>query len=95
MHNGRGLLIEGWAGLNPHDVYGVKPDAMNGHPAAHEAPLTASSGPTALEGRSDKPWHPDSPLFWFGAVLAVTFGLVAASTSIRVGPFKAAISAGK
>jgi hypothetical protein len=28
--------------------------------------------------------HPDNPLFWFGAALAVTFGLVGVSGSARV-----------
>jgi hypothetical protein len=39
--------------------------------------------------------HPDHPFFWFAAIAAATFGLVGASTHLRVGPFKASASAGK
>lgn len=39
--------------------------------------------------------HPDHPLFWFGTIALVTFGLIGGSTHLRVGPFKASASAGK
>lgn len=41
-------------------------------------------------------WHPDSPLFWVGVIVAATFGLAAVSTSgsVRVGPVHASASAG-
>lgn len=96
MRNGRGLLIQDWDSVDPYHLYGAMPSgAANGRQGDIADPLTASAGPSTLEGRSDKPWHPDSPLFWFGVTLAVTLGLIGASTSIRVGPYKAAISAGK
>jgi hypothetical protein len=41
------------------------------------------------------PLHPDHPFFWFAAFAAVTIGAVGASTHLRVGPFKAGLSAGK
>ncbi len=45
---------------------------------------------------SDTPplWSPHNPLFWFGLILVVT-GFAAASTELRVGPFRAGVSAGK
>jgi hypothetical protein len=66
-------------------------------------PPTTGAAPTGgLEtavhpgGTSDgtSPFSPDSGLFWFGVFLAVSLGLIAASTSIRVGPLKASASAG-
>lgn len=73
------------------------------------SPLAAVGGPTG--GLSDdittgglgnvtvlpiqKALHPDHPFFWFAALGAVTFGLIGASTHLRVGPFRADASAGK
>jgi hypothetical protein len=39
-------------------------------------------------------FHPDNPLFWLGGVLAVTFGLVAFSGSVRVARAKVSGSVG-
>ncbi len=36
-----------------------------------------------------------NPLTWFGIIAAVTFGLAAISTSVRVGPVKAGLQLGK
>lgn len=65
-------------------------------------PMTGAAPTGGLEtavhpgGAADttSPWSPDSGLFWVGAALAVTLGLIAASTTIRVGPLKASASAG-
>jgi len=38
---------------------------------------------------------PDNPMLWLVGIGAVTLGLVFASTSIRVGPLRASVSAGK
>lgn len=94
MRNGSGAVIESWERFDAFSLYGVKPAQMVGRPSEGQ-PLARAAGPSLADRNSDKPWHPDSPLFWFGAVLAVTFGLIGASTSIRVGPFKAAVAAGK
>lgn len=84
---------QGWGGLNAYRSLGVKPAAFTGVPLESMGAMTAGTD-TPLEGFSDKPWHPDSPLFWLGAVIALTFGLIGASTQIRVGPFKASAGAG-
>ena len=55
--------------------------------------LERSAGP-GLTGEHAPPWHPESPLFWFGMLAAVTLGLIAASTSVRIGPFRASAAAG-
>lgn len=89
----RGAVIENWDHFGPQ-ILGIKPAAATAAGAGLGGGLVASAGPELAEGRSDKPWHPDSPLFWFGVLAAVTLGLIGASTQIRVGPFKAAVSAG-
>lgn len=38
---------------------------------------------------------PENPMLWLLAIGAVTLGLVAASTHVRVGPVSASVSAGK
>jgi len=80
-----------WDMLDPFNQVRV----VDTGPAAVKSSSTpglAMISPNAVD--HDPPWHPDNPLFWFGAVLAVTFGLIAVSTSVKVGPFKAAVSAG-
>lgn len=63
----------------------------------------ASNAPTALASTvtpsehgaaAAKLWSPQNPLFAFGALAAVTFGLMAFSTSVRVGRTTAALSVG-
>lgn len=55
--------------------------------------VARASGPTTKN--QPPPWSPDSPLFWFAALAGVTFGFVAVSTSVRVGPGKVSASIGK
>jgi hypothetical protein len=56
-------------------------------------PLPQVAGPSGID--LSPAWHPDSPMFWLGAILAVAVGLAYASTTVRVGPVKASASAGK
>lgn len=92
----RGGVIESWDRFDPFHIYGVKPPgAANGAPVEPMATLGQSAGPALLERDERRPWHPDSPLFWFGVLAATTLGLIGASTSVRVGPFKAAVAAGE
>lgn len=95
MRNARGTVIASWDRFDPAHIHGVMPAAVMGGRVPTEAPLQTSAGPSMADRNSEKPWHPDSPMFWVGLLLATTLGFVAASTSIRVGPFKAGISAGK
>lgn len=63
----------------------------------------ASNTPTSLDGLGSpgergqaaaKPWDPASPLFAFGLLLAVTTGLMAFGTSVRVGGTSASLNVG-
>lgn len=92
----QGIIWDG-ASYDPQNLLGAKPaEALSSH-----APGFPTLGTGLIPGsgssldRGDRPWHPDSPLFWFGMLAAVTFGLIGASTAVRVGPFKAGVSAGK
>ena len=51
----------------------------------------ASAVPDGLRGLVS----PENPLVWFGAILAVTFGLVGVSGSARVGKAKVSASLDK
>ncbi len=92
MAVGRGYVVNGWDAIDPFHLLGAKSGEMLS--AAQPAGAMPTATRSSLDANSDKPWHPDSPLFWFGALLAVTFGLIGASTTVRVGPFKAAAAAG-
>lgn len=92
----RGVPWDG-ASYDPLNILGAKPaEAL---PQFKPAVSSLGTGLVTATGsmldKGDRPWHPDSPLFWFGILGAVTFGLIAASTTIRVGPFKASLGAGK
>lgn len=72
--------------------YGLRTDGP-ATPATSELNTATTPSPAAVaEGQ---PWNPASPLFWLGAIAAVTFGLMAVSTSVRVGPARVSVSAGK
>lgn len=59
-------------------------------PSELHAVATPSQGAAAAA----QPWNPGNPLFWFAGLAAVTFGLMAFSTSVRVGKTTASVSLG-
>jgi hypothetical protein len=60
--------------------------------------LTALPTPSAGYAAEGKPWSPHSPMFAFGVLAALTFGLMAVSTSgaasVRFGKVTAAVGGG-
>jgi len=68
------------------DLYGTR-TAPAFVPSAASAPEFARQGRTINPG---PPWHPSSPLFWMGALIALTFGLIGVATEVHVGPLRAA-----
>ena len=81
-----------WAPLSPQEKYGWRPPSVSaGQPSVE---LSAVPSPSAGAAAEAQPWHPDNPLFWVGLIGGVTFGLMAFSTNVRVGSFKAGVSAG-
>jgi hypothetical protein len=78
-------------GATPYDLTGVRPGLAI--EAGSDTMPGLAGGPGLLQ-ENPPPWHPASPLFWFGVLAATTLGLIAASTTVRVGPFTASASAG-
>jgi hypothetical protein len=71
------------------------------NPAASPTPATYAGSPAlqGLQGPSSAlgsaaPYHPDHPLFWVGAIILATFGLIGANSALRIGKFKASVNAG-
>ena len=65
-----------------------------GAPSPAPSELHAVSTPAKGAAAAGQPWNPENPLFWFAGLAAVTFGLMAFSTSVRVGSTKASIALG-
>ncbi len=85
-----------WQNLTPENLLGLRPTTPDRSQWDTTPGLARSGGPGLVDKASTvAPWHPDSPLFWFGAVAALTFGAIAFSTSIRVGPARASLGVGK
>jgi hypothetical protein len=85
-------MATAWDTMSPYHQLGVKPGAA---PERSSMPgIARSSGPGMLDATADKLWHPDNPLFWFGVIALATFGAIAGSTSIKVGPFRASAGVG-
>lgn len=81
------------SGLTVYQQTGLKSGAAPG-PQAEPAGL-----PTVqTENRSSNALgliQPDNPVFWFGVVAAVTFGLIGFSTHARIGRAEAGIEVGR
>ena len=63
--------------------------------AAATTELNAIATPVAGAAADVQPWNPSNPLFWVLAIVAVTCGLAAVSTTVRVGPATGSVSVGK
>ncbi len=79
-----------WAPSSTSAKYGLYEQAPS--PATTE--LTAIASPRQGSAAVSNPLHPDNPLFWFGLIGAATFGLMAFSTSVRVGKATASVAVG-
>lgn len=81
-------------GLMGYDV-GSKYGMGAPTPAYADTPLAQLTKASPGQAAADRLWHPDHPLFAFGAIIAVTAGLLAVSGSVRVGRTTAKASVGK
>jgi hypothetical protein len=79
-----------WEVPSPASKYGAA-FLSPGHVTKDETPLARVAGPSD-NSTSQLSMH--SPMFWVGAVLLGAVGLAAASTTVRVGPVKGAVSLG-
>ncbi len=85
-------MTDTWLGLNPGNITGAggsQPDSGSG--GLMSGLQTAAM--TNNGGSNPPPWSPDSSLFWFGAILAVTAVLIGASVSVKAGPISASAKA--
>lgn len=73
------------------DRYRVAPTI----PSRSPTELHAVPTPAVGAAKAASPLNPENPLFWFGVLGAATFGLMAFSTSVRVGKATASVAVGK
>ncbi len=75
--------------FDAQSLYGATPQAPSYQtPAPVTQQMSSGDLPTGVKGLL----HPDNPLFWFGAVLAVTLGAVGVAGSVRLGRAKLSAS---
>jgi hypothetical protein len=81
-----------WVASEPAQKYG---GGFLGEQKAspNASPLPGVAGPS-IKGTAS-PLSPSGPLFWIGVIAAASVGLMAYSTSVRVGPASASLSLGK
>jgi hypothetical protein len=85
------LGFDDWTPPTAASVYGL---GSSGPASSAISELSSVSAPSAAGARADSLVHPDNPLVIFGVLAAVTFGLMAFSTSVRVGHTTASVSVG-
>lgn len=82
-----------WDRMTAENLIGYTPVLPDNAHTSTMPGIARSAGPSS---HANEPlFSPDNPLFWFGLLLAGTFGLVAISTSVRLGPGRASVSIGK
>lgn len=85
-----------FATLNPLQHFGLSTAAAPAGQSAAGAGLPGSSSTATVGDGGDKPWHPDSPLFWVAVIAAASFaGIVGASVNLHAGPAHAGAAIGK
>lgn len=83
-----------WDQVSAKNILGIDGASVPANAQTDTKPgIARAAGPAPTDGAPL--WSPDNPLFWFGALAALTFGLVAFSTSVRVGSGRASVSIGK
>lgn len=83
-----------FATLTPHAHFGLNPATLGPVSEAAAIPgINQAAGPGLHN--SLPLWSPENPLFWFGLLLAGSVGLVAVSSSVRVGSARVGGSLGK
>lgn len=80
-----------WTPPTAASVYGLSP---SGPASSAVTELGSVSTPSVAGARQESPFHPDNPLVVFGLIAALTFGLMAFSTSVRVGGTTASVAIG-
>jgi hypothetical protein len=83
-----------WLATSPDQKYGGAfiNSQQKATPDRSELPTVAAP---AVAGGKASPLSPQSALFWVGVIAAASVGLMAYSTSARVGPVSASLNVGK
>jgi hypothetical protein len=81
-----------WAPEDPLARFGL---SAGGPGINAQTELTALATPSAEAARAAGLVSAENPLLWFGVLAGVTFGLMAFSTSVRVGNSSASVNLGK
>lgn len=84
-------MSQTWAVPDVAARYNLSPGLGSHTPSELHTAATPGVGAAAAA----QPWNPHNPLFWFAGIAALTFGLMAVSTTVRVGPAKVSASLGK
>jgi hypothetical protein len=84
------ILGQSWSVPSPFAKYGMGMLAPRSSTVHSEHTMVA--GPSRMDSIS--PFHPEHPMFAFGILAALAFGLMAASTTVRVGPAKGNLHVG-
>lgn len=79
-----------WEPATAASAYGLSSSPVAGGPTE----LGSVATPSIAGARAESPLHPDNPLVVFGLIAALTFGLMAFSTSVRVAGTTASVSVG-
>jgi len=85
--------MSSWVAGGPAEKYGgsfITPQKAT----SDRSELPKVAAPTTFKGAAS-PLSPSGPLFWIGIIAAASVGLMAYSTSVRVGPASASVSLGK
>lgn len=76
-------------------LMGAEKWGIPNNPAANSpSGLSAVPAPSVQGAAAAKLTSPQNPLLWFGALGVVTFGLMAFSTTVRVGKVSSSLSVG-
>lgn len=81
-----------WVASPPEQKYGGA--FMGDQKASPNASALPSVAGPSTKGTA-APLSPSGPLFWIGVIAAASVGLMAYSTTVRVGPASASLSLGK
>lgn len=77
--------------FSPYAMTGLKQGSSPNNPGPAPA-INTAAGPTPA---ANAPlYSPSHPLFWAGAFILVTYGLIGANSAVRLGKFKVSANAG-
>ena len=83
-------MATSWAPPSPAEKY----NAASAAPSSATTELDVVPAPSPADKAATEVWNPENPFFWFAGIAALTVGLMAFSTSVRVGGTTATVAVG-